>query len=222
MVIIIAAMPVVLSAGSTFSGEKLKSACSSYIYKYTGQDAVVDFAAEISDQYFDKSKVTARCTGQPESFRGLCYVYVEFRLNGRLLKRLNIPVRVKIYREVAVAGESLPSGSKIKGSDINYKKVDITHYSSNELPEYDDIIGSTLVTSLPKGAVIVKSSLGGDVLVRRGDKVTVVASSGAVNVRASGFAMQDASAGEPVKVKCNGSILRGRVAMDGTIFLSDR
>lgn len=208
-----------LFAQSTFSGERLEKACLDYAYSVAGQDAEISLAAKINDLIFEETGVTARCAGNAGSLRGLCRMAVEFRHGGRLLKRLDIPMRIKIYGEVIVAAKALRDGEEIDNGMLKTVKRDITQYREGDLPTYGELAGSVVKQSVPKGGIITREMLKKQTIIKRGDMVTLVVQSGAVTIRTKGFALDDASSGDRVKIKRDGSILTGIAAIDGSVIL---
>lgn len=223
IITLIAAIPTAgLYADSSFSGERLKKSCISFIYKKVGDDAQVAISRNIDDQLFDSDGVTARCSATKESLRGNCFLALEFHKDNKLLRRIQIPVRVKIFREVPVAANTIRRSSVIKTNDIIYEKQDVTYYNSDDIPEASDIIGAKTKRNIAKGRIVTKSSLEQDIVIRRGEKVLIIVQTGAIRIRSNGTALQDAAKGASIRVKRvgSGSILHGRVATDGTIYVA--
>ena len=208
------------SAQSTFPGERLEQACKEYAYGLLGSSAEISVLQDISDQRFSESGVTASCTGNTGSLRGMSSIGVEFRKNGMLLRRINVAVRVRIYGTAPVAGRSLQSGTVLSKSDIEFKKVELTDHPAEDIPHISELTGAKIAQSLPKDAVITRSALAMEMTIARGDKVVLLVKSGAVQIKTEAYAMEDAKSGETVKVKYDGATLSGKVALDGTVILS--
>ena len=117
-------------AESNFSGERLKSALFSYIQKTAsldeGQDLEIIMSKTIEDFRFEQSEVNAKFTANAKSLRGNCFVGIEFYSNDLLLKRMEYPVRIKIYAEVPVANCVISKGNSVKAEDISLEKKEIT------------------------------------------------------------------------------------------------
>jgi flagella basal body P-ring formation protein FlgA len=208
-----------LFAGSSFSGERIKAACIEYVQNIVGQDAEVSLVQKVQDQNFEDTGISARCTGSAKTLRGYSTATVEFIKDDKLVKKLDVQLRVKIKKEVATATHTLQNGAIITGSDFCYRKADVTLINEDEIPDSSLLIGATIKKSIPKGAVITNSHIFESKPIHRGEKVTVLVKSGAVTIKAIGQAMQDAATGESIKVKCNEVVLQGRAAMDGTVVL---
>jgi flagella basal body P-ring formation protein FlgA len=225
--IIIVVMTVLLSVNSafsqsTFSGQRLKSVCLDYIYKHVGTNTQVVMSRQIQDQKFSESGVKAKIAANPESLRGNCYINIEFTLDNRLIKRLQLPVRIKIFKLVPVATRTLYRSNEIKDGDIVLEKMDVTYYHETDIPTMDEIKGTKAKRNIAKGSIITRTSLEEKAIIKRGENVQVIVNSGAVRIRTIGTAMQDASFGAVIKVKRNNgkTILQGRVARDGTVVIS--
>ena len=209
-------------AKSTFSGERLKQACIQYTQGIVGPNAEVNLIEKIEDQQFEESGITATCTGNEKSLRGNCFIGVEFSKNGFLVKRLQIPARIKLFREVPVAVKTLFRGTVIQSEDIKFDKKDITNYQTSDLLTPEEIIGKKVRNNVPSGGVILRLSIENDKVINGGDKVKVVVESGAIRISATGEALQDGATGEIILVKREGtqSKLQGKVAADGTVIIS--
>ncbi|TAL69239.1 MAG: flagellar basal body P-ring formation protein FlgA [Bacteroidetes bacterium] len=207
---------------STFSGERLKHACIEYAQRIAGANAEINLVEKIEDQQFEEDGITALCTGNEKSLRGNCFIGVEFNRNGFLVKRLQIPARIKLFQDVPVAVKTLFRGTVIQSEDIKIEKKDITNYHSSDIISPEEIIGKKVRNNVPADGVIVRLSIENDKVINRGDKVKIVVESGAIKISASGEALQDGATGDMIFVKREGtqSKLQGKVAADGTVVIS--
>lgn len=207
---------------STFSGERLKQACIEYAQSIIGNSAEVNLIEKIEDQSFEESGITALCTGNEKSLRGNCFIGVEFYRNGILLRRIQVPARVKIFMEVPVAVKTIFRGTVIQEDDIKIEKKDITNYHGSDILNIEEIIGKKVRNNVPADAVIVRLSIENEKVINRGDKVKIVVESGAIKIFAAGEALQDGATGDLILVKRDGTQtkLQGKVAVDGTVIIS--
>ena len=207
---------------STFSGERLKQACIEYAQSLIGNNAEINLIEKIEDQTFEESGITAICTGNEKSLRGNCFIGVEFYRNGFLLRRLQVPARIKIFMEVPVAVKTIFRGASIQNEDIKIEKKDITNYNVSDILSPEEIIGKKARNNIPIDGIIVRLSIENEKVISRGDKVKIVVESGAIRISATGEALQDGATGEIILVKREGtqSKLQGKVAADGTVIIS--
>lgn len=209
---------------SKFSGERLKKACLDYIYDVVGTEAEVSISQNISDQVFNEKGIVARCDAISGSLRGNCYIAIEFKIENRLLRRLEIPVRVRIYRNIATSALPMARGDSFNKSNVIIEKKEITGYSENEIPTVEEIYGTKAKRNLQKGTILTRSLLERESIIHRGNKVSIVVQSGAITVRTTGEALQDAAIDENIRVKRDGAqtILQGYVTADGSVLIGSK
>jgi flagella basal body P-ring formation protein FlgA len=225
LLIIITFLSFVKAEGkSSFSGERLKEACLNYIYNIYGDNAEVQISKNIDDQIFDDDNITAQCDGNTKSLRGNCYVAIEFRKDEKLVSRIQIPVRIKIYGIVPVATELIKSADYIKDTQVTLEKIDITYIDLEKVENLEYIIGKKAKRNITAGTVITGGLLENEIMIHRGDDVRIYAQSGAVRISSTGKALQDAEVGQKVRIQRDGSrdILNGYVARDGSIFITSK
>jgi flagella basal body P-ring formation protein FlgA len=211
-----------LYSKSTFSGERLKQACLNYIYSMVGNDAEVSISDKIEDQNFDESGIVANCFGEEKSLKGNCYIIIEFHQNGFLKRRLQIPVRVRLFNEVATAVKTIFRGEAVKAENISLEKKEVTNYTDIDLMPVDEIIGKKARNNISEGSIITRLSLESEKTINRGDKVKIVVEAGAIRISATGEALQDGAIGDMILVKREGTQvkLKGRVSLDGSVIIA--
>lgn len=222
IIILLLALGTEARSASNFSGDRLRQGCLGFIYDNLGEDAQVAVAGNIQDQSFEEDDVVASFVANPKALRGSAFVQIEFRLDNKLLRRVQIPVRIKIYRDVPVAAENIQRESELTENDITYQKLNVTYYSDDDFPETDEIIGAKADRNISKGTVITKKLLRDESGIRKGEKVSIILEAGTIQIRTYGTALQDAPVGSDIRIKRENSntILQGRVARDGTVIIS--
>ena len=212
-----------MNAQSNFSGERLRSAVLSYAQKTVDREAEILVSQKIADQTFQESGVTAKCTGSAQSLRGMSNVGVEFAANGRIIRRMQIPVQVKIMQEVPVATASISSNSSISSQQFSFEMRDVSAYSDNDLLSKSELSGSTAKRFLPKGSIITRSAINDKNGIRGGMPVTIHVQAGNVVIRTRGSVLNDASIGESVRVMREGTntMLTGILKENHTVFIGN-
>jgi flagella basal body P-ring formation protein FlgA len=213
-----------LLAKSSFSGSRLKNACLSYISNLVDKDSDVRIS-EIEDQFFEETGVIARCDARTNSLRGNTYVALEFLDHEeKLIRRVEVPVNIKVYKDVPTAVYTLQKDKIVMINDITYNRMDVTYLDESKIPGIEKIVGKKVNRQINKGEVISANYLENEVLVNRGGKVNIIVQSGAVSIRTSGVALQDASIGDIIRVQREGSrqSLQGKVYDDGTVYINAR
>jgi len=217
------ALTLSTQAQAYFSGERLRQAVIAYATKTAGDDAEVLVAQKIADQGFQETGVSAKCTGSKESLRGVSYVAIEFSCAGRIVRRVQVPIQVKIYRDVAVATNTISLTSPITRQQYSIEKRDVTAYPESELLDASEINGTSARRSIQKGGVITRSSITEAGGIRRGMTTTVIVQAGSVIIRTRGAALNDATLGETVRVMREGtnSIVTGILQENRTVYIGN-
>jgi flagellar basal body P-ring formation protein FlgA len=119
---------------------------------------------------------------------------------------------------VPVASRILERGTILGASDI--ESADPAAWSNRIIVRRpQDIVGKELKRPLNAGEPFRSSDLKSPTLVKRGQVVTLLVSSGGLQIAASGRAMQDGSAGDYVKAQNTASrtIVEGELMANGMI-----
>jgi len=208
-----------LAKPSRFSSNTLRIGVESFLRDRLEETDEFEIAREIPDQAFAESFVVARCDASVESLSGSTKVQIVFSKNDNVIRRIYVPVRINLKRSVPVATRLLPRGDVVQSTDVEYRLSDVT-YLQAKLP--DDVIGKRLTATVGKGAVITQAHLGSAAAIQRGDIVNIVLRNGAVSVRASGAALDDAASGQSVRVRRDDSqvIISGIVGDEKTVYVS--
>lgn len=211
-----------LYSRSYFSGDNIKSACINYIYSITNDDVEIKINDNIQSQNFEEYKVYARFQGDRNSLKGNTHVIVEFMKDEKILKRITIPVNIKIYKKLPVAVRTIFSGKQIKNGDFELRKVDATNINLEDIVNEDDVLGAIAKRNISKNDPILKSSIHLGNQINRGQKIEINVISGAVRIRTTGTALQDGQAGSEIRVRKDNSnvILSGIISEDGTVVIN--
>jgi len=207
---------------SYFSGDNIKSACVNYIYSVINDEVEIKVTVNIPNQNFEEDKVYARFQGDKKTLKGNTHVIVEFLKDERIIKRITIPVNIKIYKKLPVAVKTIISGKQIKNGDFELKKIDATNLNSEDIVTEDEVLGAIAKRNISKNNVILKSYIQSGNQINRGQKVEINVISGGVRIRTSGTALQDGLAGSEIRVRKDNTnvILNGVVSEDGTVVIN--
>ncbi len=125
---------------------------------------------------------------------------VSFFKNGAETKTLWATARIKVYKKAVVALKPLKSKSTIGRADVKLARVDVRE-TDDSLASVDDVAGMVAERPISPGAVIKKSYIRPEVLVKRGEKVMIKVRSGMIRVRSRGTAAEDGYKGRAVTVR---------------------
>jgi flagella basal body P-ring formation protein FlgA len=115
--------------------------------------------------------------------------------------RLLVPVAVEESRRVVVLARALPAGSTLGPGDLALADRDARVLPVDVFAQPGELVGARLLRNAGSGQVVASGWVRRPPAVRRGQPVTIVASSAAVVVRAEGIAIADAQIAERVRVR---------------------
>jgi flagella basal body P-ring formation protein FlgA len=111
-----------------------------------------------------------------------------------------VSVRVESELPVLVLRNALPRNAAIGAADVEMRTQRVPGLASSYIGSLEELAGRHLKRPVPAGTALTADLLVADVLVRRGQRVTLVASIDGLEVRAPGEAIQDATAAGRVRV----------------------
>ena len=209
------------SASGNFSGDRLEEAVKGYIKKNVTFESQIKIINNIKDFSFREDDIKARLS-HSEELRGFSHISIIFFNETGVVKELKIPVKIRLFGKAWTASEAISRGDILRNDNIHFTSKELTDYSRSELPDKDELIGRNVKHTVHAGRILTEDDLQQEKIIRRGSRVTIVVESGAVRIRASGTALNDASTGEIVRVKRDGTrnkVLQGTAAKDGSILI---
>jgi len=133
--------------------------------------------------------------------------------------KIHLPVRVDIFDDVIVAAKPLIKGQIIDETAVSLEKQNTLrlkngYYAKNSAPQ-----GLEAKRNLARGTVLTPRNLTPRLLVRSGQRVTLVLHFNGLQVKSTGRALQSASLGQLIKVRNSQSlkIVEGVVTGDGQV-----
>lgn len=130
---------------------------------------------------------------------------IGIRCQGSKMWRIYVPINIIRYAKVLIIRENLPRGSILHLSDVTTRRFDISRLSNGYFVDKNQVRGKVLKRSLRRGDILTNSMLDVRKLIKRGDIVTIVASSGALAIRVKGEALMDGRKGDLIRVRNNSS-----------------
>ena len=147
------------------------------------------------------------------------HVTVQTRCNGSKPWSVYVPAEVEILEMVAVAKTDLFKGTRLTSNLLELQPRKTSTSGHGFATEIDAVIGKNLKRSLRKGDRIRLSGLTSPTVIKRGDFVSVKASSGTISVVTKGTAMSSGRVGEQIRIKNNRTarILKARIIAPGKV-----
>ncbi len=140
-------------------------------------------------------------TFSPPAGRSLGRITVGVRCSGTKPWSLYVPVTVAIITDVVVAARDLSRGAILTSKDLELVAQDITRLHRGFMERPGQAIGKTLKRNLRRGQVLTPNQIAAPLAIKKGSRVAIVASSGAIQVRMQGKALGNGATGERIRVQ---------------------
>jgi flagella basal body P-ring formation protein FlgA len=115
--------------------------------------------------------------------------------------KLHVPVAMAEMMEVVVARSARPRDAVLDLDGLALEERDVTQLRQGYLTDPEDLAGQRLRRSVAAGQVIQPGMLKVDPVIRRGQRVTLVAASGPIRVKMAGLALADGAPGQRISVR---------------------
>jgi flagella basal body P-ring formation protein FlgA len=133
-----------------------------------------------------------------------------------------VPVTVQSELAVLVTTRALPRSAAVTPQDVESQRRRVPGVAAGYLVSVDQLAGRHLRNAAAPGTALDVDLLSPDVLIRRGQRVTLVATAGSLEVRAQGEAIADALPDGRVRVLNLNSrrIVEGQVESRDSVRIS--
>ena len=133
--------------------------------------------------------------------------------------KLILPVRIDLFDDVLITAKSLHKGQIIDERQVKFQKQDISRLNNGYYSRNDELSGLEVRRNLKRGAILTPGSLRPRLMVKSGQRVTLVLNYKGLQIKSSGMALQSARRGEVIKVRNNQSkrIVEGIVSGEAEV-----
>jgi flagella basal body P-ring formation protein FlgA len=152
----------------------------------------------------------------PDRNRGIGKTTVSVKCSDHKPWSLHVPVLVSLFKEVLVAKESLPRGKLLEVTDLKQVKYDLARLPHGYISEYSASVGMKLKRPLVAGAALTPNMVEKPRIISRGQRVTILAQVGGIEVRTSGKALAHGTAGQRISVQN----IKSKRKLEGTVLAS--
>ena len=125
---------------------------------------------------------------------------------------------VETEMSVLLLKKAAARDARISADDVEVQRRRMPGFAAGYLTRPDELVGRHLRQAAPPGTVLTAELMANDLLVRRGQRVTLIAGIGGIEVRAPGEAMSDATPAGRVRVQN----LNSRRVVEGQVESTDR
>ena len=127
-------------------------------------------------------------------------VSVSVFVNGEHYRKVWVTLLADILQEVVVLNHTMRRYQRITAEDIQLVAMNLTDIPPNAITGDQDIIGKRITKSLLSGTVLRSDIVEMPPLIKRGDVITLSATSGVLEVTTLGKAKSNGHRGERIKV----------------------
>lgn len=206
ILLLLLALPAETQAREYESVENIRSTVQQYIRAKLVQDEDSDFEIGHLDQRLKLDKCDqALEVLDSGSTRLVGHSSLGVRCRGTKMWKIYVPINIIRYTEVLVMRQNLSRGSLLQASDVESRRLNISRLSNGYFTDKKEIQGKVLKRSLRRGDILTGGMLDVQKLVRRGDIVTIMASSSTLAIRVKGRALMDGRKGDVIRVKNHSS-----------------
>lgn len=126
---------------------------------------------------------------------------VGVRCSGSRPWKVYVPVEVVVMDAVLVTRKMLPRGHILTAEDVITEKRNVSRLIRGYLARPEDLIGQRLKHQVMGGKVISPSMLAADMVIKRGQSVTLLLRSNGLHITMAGKALMDGAVNQRIKVE---------------------
>ena len=130
-----------------------------------------------------------------------------------------VSARINVYGTVLVARQPLARGSVIQETDLDLVERNLASLPYGYYLDIQPVAGMVAKRTIAAATVITPNMVQAPRLVQRGQRVTVIAETGALRIRTVGKALSDGKSGDLVQIQAEGSkrVVDGIVVSQGVV-----
>ena len=219
-----AIVPAYSSAASFQSPEMLHAIAMTFLEQQTARQQNLE--AEISIGRLDRRLRLTECTTKPTAFLAAGAklqgkLSVGLRCTGNKPWTVYLTAQIKSFTHVITAAHALPRGTLLSSADLMTVRQDVSQLRSGYFTQNKNVVGKILKRPMSAGQAFSVKNVKPPLLVRRGDEVVILATTGGLQVRVKGKALKDAALGErvPVRNKQSKRIVQGTAVKAGVVSI---
>jgi flagellar basal body P-ring formation protein FlgA len=130
-----------------------------------------------------------------------------------------VSARIDVFGPVLVSRQPLARGARIEADDLELVERDLSRLPYGYYTDPQAISGQLAKRTIAAAAVITPPMLAPPRLVKRGERVSVIAERGPLKIRTTGKALRDGISGELIQIRADGSqrVVDGVVVGQGVV-----
>ncbi len=132
---------------------------------------------------------------------------------------LIVQAKVEVMEPVVVSARPLQRGEVLRADDLELAERDLASLRGGYFGDPSEVVGMKLKRSLGVGLPLQRGMLAAPIVIKRGDRVSIRAAGGGLDVRMQGEALEAGARGDTIRVRNLSSKreLEARVAGPGQV-----
>jgi flagellar basal body P-ring formation protein FlgA len=126
---------------------------------------------------------------------------LNIRVDGELKRTLRLNSKAKFFKEVLKSARQLKKGSVITPEDLTLVQVDALRVGKRAFNDPEEVIGLMTVRDIRKGHILKLNMVKKPAVVKRGDRVLILAKMGAMKITAPGVVREKGFKGSMIRVQ---------------------
>ncbi|TSA10904.1 MAG: flagella basal body P-ring formation protein FlgA [Deltaproteobacteria bacterium] len=188
----------------TLTQEYIESIYKDFVYAHMPwprEDVVISCVHTGEVIVIPGSQFAFEVTPPNGSYLGDTVLRVVFRVNGREVRKVRIFGHIDIYREVVCMTRSMRRHEVIREDDLCTARRNISRISDAAISNIREMVGKRLVSSVRAGEIMKQGMVELTPIIKKGDRVAIIADTEMLLIRARGEAMEGGAAGEMIRVR---------------------
>lgn len=219
MLLLFLSNPTLTWASNTQQLKSIKQAVEAFAIKSAKQRSSLPVEVQVGN--IDPRLKLTKCKQPLETYhspgsRGLGNILVGVRCSSPKPWSLYVPVEIKAYAEIPVASYSIPQGKILSAGDIELQKREISSLKRGYIGSSEQIIGMKTRRPISRGTPFTPMAIKAKIAVKKGQKITIIAKSNGIQVKAKGEAQRNGAIGDIIPIKN----LRSKRTVDARITSS--
>ena len=144
---------------------------------------------------------------------------VGIRCTGSSPWKLYVPVQIATFNQVVVSRRPLIRNQVLNAEDVMLKEKDTSGLHKAYYSDVDEVVGLRSKRTIDRGTTLHTGLLKRARLVKRGNRVEIVARLDGLDVRMRGVALADGGRGDRIRVRnlSSGRVVTGTIAANGLV-----
>ncbi len=213
----------VLTAATRHPLDEIRQLAQEYVRAHVQQD---NNEVVVESNKLDPRLNLASCTSPlkaqlPYAGKLSHSIIVSVSCEGEQPWSLHVPVSIRIFKEIAVAARPMAQGEVLDDAGVEMQRREVSRLGGGYLLQEEKAIGFVTRRPLQMGQALLSTYLKAPTVIKRGQKITLLAKLDNFEVRSTGEALTDGAVGDRIKARNRHSkrVVEGIVTRDATIYV---